>query len=299
MLEVMLRNDPILRARLVEGKWVAYPPGEAIFKNEFSEGRHIRGEVKVVDDVAVKSIGILPHPDHPIVLSYDLGGRNVSVSFQQHIPTEDGILRLVFDELCYVGEKIPTRRLAIALLEKLAFWTAWLREVTPPPVIPEELQREIAAGMVDPPKLIRPAWCIWHVAGDDATTVYRPNTGSTDAQAIQRITAELIEEDKEAYDGIEPFVFRACPRPPGSIKTRVDSLAHDLMLDLVAVSELCPWHRDMLLKLERDPNDESVPRPKQKFIHTFDAFTYGAFYQRVKLPDGYVDTRGAICSVSN
>jgi hypothetical protein len=263
-LEITYRSDPILKARMIDGKWIAYPSGDALFKAQFSEGRHVRGDLK-------KKRGLVPVSGYPIVLSYDLGTRNTSISFQQHIKTKEGMLLLIFDELCYVGETIPYRRLCQALLEKMRFWNQWLAAKTP--------AAEPTANL--------PTWFFWHIGGDDATTVYQPNRGSTAARDIEQYSRQLIEENPERYAGILPIRIRGCPRPPGSIETRVNHFMDDLVHDLLVVSALCPWHCQMFLHLERDRDNEMEPKPRHKYIHTFDAGSYARFYRHLFTPDGF------------
>lgn len=275
ILEEELASDPILDARLRQGKWISYPSGEALFKNEFSEKRHMRG--KVPNDKGNNGEGLLPIYGFPIEIGYDFGQRNLGVSFQHIFETDEGPFVYIFDELCFHRQRIKSQRIAYAMLEKLVFWTEWLRTDTGDP---------------------RSAWSIWHIAGDDATTVYHPNSDSVDAKDMQDKTRAIIESDPERYRGIDPFVIRGCPRPPGSVSKRTDLFAEAMMDDRFLVSHLCPWHRGMLFHLESDEDNPSEPK-RSKWLETYDAATYPSMYRHLKLPGGFYDVHANdMCSVT-
>lgn len=267
LLEDELASDPILYTRLVKGRWISMPSGEALFKSEFSEQRHMRG--KAPNDKGHGGQGLLPIIGFPLVLGYDFGQKKFGASFQQIIETDEAPFIQYFDELCYTNRRIHSKRMAHALVEKIRFWNEWLREKTGDPTA---------------------AWMIWHIAGDDATTVYHPEADSVDSKLLQDLTAEIIRLEPERYRGIEPFFIRGCPRPPGSVAKRTDLLAEAMIDDRVQFSELCPWHRGMLFHLEADEDKPSEPK-RSKWLETFDAATYTLMYRQLKLPGGYYDSR--------
>lgn len=272
ILEDTLKNDATLTARLRDGKWISVPSGDSIFKDEFTEAQHIRGEYKEdKEGVVQRSVGLTPNPGYPLVIGYDLGNRSVGISFQQIIEAEPGPFLLIFDELCYHKEFIASRRLARAMLEKLVFWNNWLREHDNNPDA---------------------SWSVWHIAADDATTVYRPDTDSVDSKNMELYTTEIIASDPERYRGIEPFLIRGCPRPPGSREKRVDLMAEAMVDGRFMCSALCPWHRQMLLHLEVDPDAPSTPK-RSKWLESFDASTYPMMYRHLRLPGGFYDLTGA------
>lgn len=284
IVERALRKDPIQRQRLIEGKWVSYPSGEALFRDQFSEPQHVRGDDK-------KNIGLLPVPGHPIVVGYDVGSVNTAVSFKQYIPTEDGEVELVFDEFCFYRTRTKVKRIAHGLLEKMRYWTAWLWrhhgwDQDNPPLDAEQNPL--------PP----PLWTFWHIAGDDALTVYNPSKGSTYARDLEDDTRAYIEENPVRYQGLEPIHVRGCPKPPESVKRRVDFTAEALAEGRLVISATCTWHRQMFLHLERD-DQEDVPKPGHKYGHTFDACSYPRLYRHLKLPAGFINLDdGPLCEVS-
>ncbi len=265
LLEDELASDPILHTRLVKGKWISYPSGEALFVNEFSEPRHMKG--KVPNDKGNGGEGLLPIIGYPIIVGYDFGARSRGVSLQQIIETDEGPFIYVFDELCYHRKMIKSGRFAHAMVEKLRFWNEWLREDRGDPTL---------------------AWPVWHIAGDDATTVYRPDSDSVDAKDMQDRTRLIIEAEPDRYRGIDPFLIRGCPRPPGSVEKRADLLAEAMIDNRFAVSQLCPWHRGMLFHLESEKDEPSKPK-RSKWLETFDAASYPSLYRHLKLPGGFYD----------
>lgn len=265
LLEDELASDPILYQRLYKGRWISYPSGEALFKQEFSEAIHMRG--KAPNDNGFGGEGVVPIKGFPLIIGYDFGQRSVGVSFQQMIETPEGPFILIFDELCYHRQKIKSKRLAHAMVEKLRYWFEWLREDTGNPTA---------------------IWPVWHIAGDDATTVYRPGTDSVDAKDMQDMTQAIIESEPERYRGIESFLIHGTPRPAGSVGKRTDLFCEAMMDERLLCSQLCQWHRGMFFHLEAEKDSPSEP-VRSKWLETFDAATYPSLYRHLKLPGGFYD----------
>ena len=109
-------SDPIERARLLEGRWIDRPSGEAIFKDYYRPNIHVRGSL-------VEKTGLQPHKSLPIFLGYDPGPANYCIVLLQMIPTRDSkIIWIVFDEMIYVGENRPDFYIAGQLTERMDFW---------------------------------------------------------------------------------------------------------------------------------------------------------------------------------
>jgi hypothetical protein len=280
-----LRTDPIEYARLVKGQWIAKPSGDALFKEQFAEARHIKGNA----DPEI-SLGIEPVPGFPLIIGYDVGSTNSGMSFKQYIQTtEDGEIELVVDELAFHRKRMKIRRVAHAILEKMRYWTHWLWRQPGYEYDPTNPPRDEIEGQPLPP----PAWKWWHIAGDDATTAYNPSKGDTYAKDMETYSAEIIAENPERYLGIEPIRIKGCPKPPGSIKRRVDFTAEALVEDRVQISALCPWHRQMFLQLPKEPDDD-VPKEGHKYGHIFDGYSYPRLYRHLKLPGGFYQTEAMI-----
>jgi hypothetical protein len=272
IVERGLRKDPIQRQRLIEGKWVSYPSGEALFKDQFSEPIHVRGDAK-------RNEGLLPMVEYPIIIGYDIGSVNTGISMKQYIPTEDGEVEIVFDELCFYRTRKKVKSVAHVMLEKMRYWTQFLWDSVgyDPDNPPTDEYGE--------PKPM-PVWKFWHIAGDDATTTYNPSKGSTYARDIEQDSRNFIEANPQRYAGIEPIHIRGCPKPPESIKRRVDFTAEALTEGRVFISATCTWHRQMFLHLER-ADQEGVPKSEHKYGHTFDGYSYPRLYRELKLPEGF------------
>jgi hypothetical protein len=109
-------KDDIDYKRLILGVWIDRPSGDAIFKNYFNPGIHVRGTPS-------KGIGLMPWRSLPIWIGHDPGPNNYSIHFEQMIPSRDGKTTwIVFDELNFVGEARPDFYVAGRLVERLDFW---------------------------------------------------------------------------------------------------------------------------------------------------------------------------------
>jgi hypothetical protein len=252
---------------------VAMPKGDALFKGEFVETRHMAGD-------AEKKQGIVPMVGHPIVVSMDWGSRNMGLSIRQIIECKEGPFELTVDELCYYQEMHETRAVALAILEKMRFWTHWLwgkMEWTPEGARKDEEGRPVEV----------PRWSWWFICGDDATTNWNPASGNIHARDLEDRMREIIEESPERYLGLDPPRFRGCPRPKDSVSKRVDIVAESLMIDMAKISQLCPGHRGMFLHLPQAKDQPGTPEGGNRWIHVFDAYSYASYYRRFFLKKGY------------
>jgi hypothetical protein len=215
---------------------------------------------------AEKKRGLTPAPDYPIVMSFDWGSRNVGFGFKQIIETNEGTLSITFDEITYYQEMHKTRRVAIAVLEKMRYWTEWLR---------------------DEKKDEKAAWCWWFITGDDATTNNNPETGNIYARDLEDHMQQVIDEDPSRYQGLTVPVIIGCPRPADSVEKRVDIVAEALLENRMVISATCPGHIGMFCHLEPDAERKNRPAKKNRWIHIFDGFSYSEYYRRFMLPNGY------------
>jgi hypothetical protein len=245
------RKDKTMYARMIEGKWVDYPSGQAIFKHDFSEQYHIIGDSK-------KGTGIVPRRDVPIIIGYDTGQVHTGISFMQCVETKYGPMWLVFDELCYYGQRIPYRKLTRSLLAKIAYWN----------------------------RRMEFRFHYWSIGDDQATTQYSPNTGSTTSRDIQDFSREIIAESS-AFEGIQPIRIIGCPKPPGSKSSRVELTSDLLQSRMLVVSASCEWHRNMFLHLEGDDSGGEFTPKRGRYIHTFDSMTYPIYHRRYVRRSGY------------
>lgn len=256
-LEKLFRSDPVLYERLINGRWIEYPSGEAIFKSFFSETKHFVGDAKT-------NRGLIPHTGIPIVVGYDLGKVNSAIIFAQCIETVYGPMWLVLDELCYVGEKIPYKRLSRVLLSKMAYWN----------------------------RRMEYKFTYRHISDNSAFNQFQAARGSTDAMDILEYTTEAIANNKEAFAGLEPVRLVECPKPPNSIKDRV-SILMDLLHDSqIVVSATCTSLRKMFLNLERSKEDPVEPMNPSRHKHPFDALSYMLYYRHNVAKRGFHEADG-------
>lgn len=273
-----LMSDPIERDRLVHGKWVARPAGDALFKEQFSEGVHMKGTVdeRPGDRKVVK--GLEPIPGYPIIIGMDWGSRSVGLVFKQIIESEDGPFDVTFDSISYYQEMHKTRALARAILEKMRYWNEWLRR--------ERGEYDAEGEIVDVTAPLS-RWCWWFITGDDATTNWNPNSGSIHARDLSDAMQEILTEEPQRYLGIEAPAIKGCPRPKDSVGKRTDIMAEALMSEMVVVSAWCEDVRGMLYHLPRDKENPSHPAKGNRWIHIFDGWSYPNYYRRFMLASGF------------
>lgn len=152
------RHDDIERRRMLEGEWIDKPTGEALFKDDYNDAAHLRGDL-------VKGIGFMPIKGIPIVLGWDLGAAHTSIHFQQVIATKDSIDWLVFDEMNYVDQYMSYPRLVPKVLERMKYWND---------LSGYEFQFQ-------------------HVSDNSAFNQYRSTTGSFDVQDIEKLSGGKIK----------------------------------------------------------------------------------------------------------
>ena len=235
-------NDPIDYQRLVEGKWIDRPSGDAIFRDFFLEQLHVRGTDKK---------RILPNPDYPIVVGYDLGQVCNAIVFMQNIPLQDFKMSwIVFDEMVYVNRKISYEMLVPNLVRRMNFWNETMD-----------------------------AQFVWdHCSDNSAFNQFRAAQGTYDHLDVERISERVAVSFEEPSFKIK---FRPAPKFPGSVEARVRMLQAKLQQEVILISHHCPKVKEMLFGLEsekpkRDKYDPRLPfKPRRSpHVHVFDALTY-------------------------
>jgi len=212
-LEQVLKSDPIEYRRLIHGEWVDRPTGESLFHEYYMPSIHLKGD-------KVKGTGIHPVPGSPIIIGYDLGQVNSSVTFMQVIPTLDGNIWLVFDEIDHINEKILYKRLAQEITNRMDYWID-LKDY------PFKFQHISDSSAVNQ----------WHPGGQ----------GSYDSWDMERYSDGRIK-------------MIGCPKGKGSVEARVRLLTAKLFQDEVYISALCVNTTEMLLHLESDAKAPMKPK---------------------------------------
>lgn len=157
LMEATKHDDTEYR-RMILGEWCDAPTGEALFKKEYSDSLHLRGDT-------ARSIGFLPIKGVPVTTGFDLGAAHTSIHFQQIIAAKDRIRWLVFDELNYVDQYLPYPRLVPKILDRMAYW------------------KQLAGYDFQ----------FKHISDNSAFNQWRSTTGSFDVQDIERLSAGKIE----------------------------------------------------------------------------------------------------------
>lgn len=234
-------NDPIDYQRLVEGKWVDRPSGEAIFKDFFIESLHVRGDERK---------RIMPNTEYPIVVGYDLGQVCNAIVFCQCIQLKDKMSWIVFDEMVYINRKISYQVLVPEIVRRMNWWN-------------ETMDTRF----------------VWdHCSDNSAFNQFRAAQGTFDHLDVERISERVAESFEEPSYVIK---FRPAPKFPGSIEARVRMLQAKLQQESILISYHCPKLRQMFLSLEserpkRDKYDSRLPFKPRRSVHghPFDALTY-------------------------
>lgn len=239
-----VKGDLIEEARMVRGEWVDRPSGASLFRDDFSEALHIRGD-------AAKGRGIIPVKGIPVIVSYDPGGAHTSIHLLQVVPTKEKVYKLTIDEMDYVGRYMPYSKLVPEVIKRMQRWET------------------VVGGPIN--------WI--HVADDSAFNQYRAKEGSFDCWDIEKISREYVEKHKLP----ERFIIklRAAPKGPGSRAARVRLVRDGLQAEEWLISATCPKTKEMMLKLEQDPEDSMAPKKGTVFTHKFDSNTYGLFWATV------------------
>jgi hypothetical protein len=237
-LEKNLKNKPILRARLIDGEWIDMPTGEGLFKEYYIPQIHEKGDF-------IKGLGLLPLTGFPCIITYDLGPKWSSVTFEQCIPKKTGgSIWLIFDEVDKLGEKILYKKLAWEVMERMAFWR----------------------------KRMGYEFQYIHITDESAVNQWRAGgEGSYDAWEFEK---QYNRDAKEK--GERPVKMLGCPKGDGSVTARVVLLQGKLFQEEVMVSALCRNTIAMLLNLEAKDDEGDMPK-KGKWLHKFDSVTYGMF----------------------
>lgn len=235
-------GDRIERMRMVEGIWIDRPEGNALFAEEWSAQRAVKGSIK-------EGSGIQPLEDVPVIVSYDLGAPNSSIHMGQLVPTVDRVYKLIFDEFDYVGEKYkPYSVIVPAIIDRMILW------------------EEIIGKPIE--------WV--HISDQAAWHQYRAKDGSYDHRDVEELSKQYVEEK-----GLPSrFVIKMipCPRGDGSIAARVRMLKESFKKDEIIVSASCIKTIEMFEMLEEHPEKALEPKRDKIQVHRFDSLSYGFFY---------------------
>jgi len=232
-------KDPIERRRLINGEWVDRPSGQSIFKNYFMPNIHVIGD-------GLRNIGWKPLKGFPLIVGYDPGPANFSISMLQHVPTKEKNLWIVFDELNFVGQHTPYHVVVPRLLRRMDMW-----------------KDEIDAPVT---------WV--HIGPDDAFSHMR-HDGSFDASEIERLSKGRIK-----MRGTPQAGGSVAQR----VTMLIGHLLEETIYFSATAPKTIDMMR-MLASTKADPKkydpDAGLKPMRSVYLHSFDSLTYPLFYYQL------------------
>jgi len=251
---------------MIKGQWQDRPSGEALFADLFSIAIHVKPLDKNQNPDPHRRLQ--PLCDNPIIVGLDPGAVYNTFIFLQWLPFSEERTWMYFDEAVTVKVRVNYRELVPIVQRKVKFW----REVA-------ALQAGRLVEDVNMPQ-------IW-ISDNSAFNQYRPGgqQGSFDVLDLER----LYEANRTKY-GLETLKIRQCPKPPGSVITRVQLMQNALGDGRVLVSSWCRKLIAMMNKLEGTAGEHGKPldpeallTPKRSdHVHVFDAATYPMLMGSIK-----------------
>lgn len=240
-------NNPVLAARYRDGLWVDMPSGQALFAGHFVPNVHVRGDIR-------KNLGIIPLKGFSIIMGYDPGPVNFSVSFLQMIPTKEKIVWTIFDEINLVGKYVPYWRVVAIIMRRMLHWNTTLSA----------------------------SFHFVHISDEAAFNQLRGD-GTYDNLAIQKLSQEWCQQHAEA--GLKPIVLKPCPKGEDSVPSRYRLMCELFGQEQLLVSAMCIGHLAMFNNVEREDVKEgkydamAAFRPKNSmYRHPADSCSYPIFY---------------------
>lgn len=254
------RNDPTAEDRLIRGLWVRKPTGTGVFAEYFRRELHVKGNMKtrqfIIPSGAVIDIG------------YDIGTANTGIVFEERLQTQKGEASSWFDEIILVGRYVPIPEVAPMLLEKMNYWCT---------------------------RTGRPLH-FNHIADAGSFDQMRPD-GSYDARKLEECVREELRAHPDRYPALKHIVWEnpgapeaertwrphpvrliPCPKPAGSVKSRVKMMLARLQAGLVVVSARCLKVIEMFENLQRKEDDAYDLEKNSRHKHAFDAATYPVYH---------------------
>lgn len=257
IVEEAVRGDPIEADRMLRGLWIDRPSGAAIFKDYFLEPLHIRPYP--IDP----KTRILPNPNYPVIVGYDLGSANNAIIFLQWMPMlfKDGdkdVIRnmwIQFDEMIYTNRRLDFKILVPALMRRMARWNSVMQEKHSNPSLKLEWE---------------------HISDNSAFNQFRQARGSYDVMDFERESKKHAELYK-----LGPIKMREAPKFPGSKEARIRLMMNLLQREEFILSSSCKKSKAMFMNLESEKPEAGVYDPglafeprRSIYLHPFDALTY-------------------------
>jgi len=240
-----VQNDPIEYQRMVEGKWIDRPSGDAIFGSYFIPEFHVRGSVKE---------GTLLRPSTArgvITLGYDLGDVNSCVVLLQDRFTKDKTLWLGLDELVNTDKPVPMERLVPMILDKMNWWC--------------ELEQF--------------SFQFEHISDRSAFDRYRSASGGYDHQQVEKLSRQFLLKAPTRWPWLKsPIHLRECPKPPGSVAARIKVTREMLVGERLFFSAPKMPRTIDAIKMLESQKDKPMDPVRSPHLHPYDALTYALYY---------------------
>ena len=165
------------------------------------------------------------------------------------------------DELDFVGQYTPYSKSIPMVIQRMIYWD-------------QKMKHDFQ-------------WI--HISDSSAFNMYRAEKGSYDVWDVEKISREYVEKNNLSPRYI--IRMKECPKGEFSIEARVRLETDALMTNSTLISATCPRTKEMLMRLTHDPQNRMKPKPKSRYIHNFDSWSYIDFFystKRVEVP-GQVD----------
>lgn len=234
------KNDPIERARMVEGQWIERPAGLALFEN-FSPTIHVRGD-------AISGRGILPVKGHTVITGWDLGSGHSSVHFLQIVPTKEKNMILVFDEVNAVGKWCPYFKYVPMVVNRMSYWE----------------------------ERIGTTFSYMHISDSSAFNQYRAADGTYDVLKVEEESASY--SIKRGLPSRFTIKMRECPKPPNSKAARVMLLRDAFDKEDILISATCVKTIQAVSLCGSDQENGLIPDKRSPYRHAIDSLTYPLFF---------------------
>lgn len=255
-------NDPIEAQRMLEGKWVDRPAGNAIFGPYFNKGTHVVGD---------RRNGIVPDPNFPVVIGYDPGSVNNAMIFMQCLIGTDKSIWIIFDELVTVNKKIPYTALIPQIYRKMKKW-------------------EDRVGQLN-----------WqHISDNSAFNQYRAKTGSYDVRDFEEISKDKCEHfglEPIRMKAAPKFSGSVESR----VRLLMAKLVNEEIVISAHCTEVIKMLRNLTSEEPKngkyDPSLELKPR-RSVYIHPFDALTYPIMYYDVRQSVVMTSPRSSVIEIN-
>lgn len=242
-----LYKDPTDIERLLKGRWIDRPSGQAIFKPYFRQELHVKGDLR-------NGEGLIPFPGIPIVVTYDPGPMNYSIHFEQMVPTKTKVIWNVIDELNYVGQFTPDHLIVRDVLRRMEYWNSNFMNGQAPFI---------------------------HIADATAFT-HRRHDGTYDATRLRDISKAQTNGQTiiKVRSAIPPGHDAKL-----SVPARVQMIVTMFLAETLFISAMCPKTIEMVRLLVSQTGKEgkydenlSLTPKRSPYLHPFDSMSYGPYY---------------------